>query len=133
MYFSEVSLKRFSLLDFPCVKRHVSGCQKGDLTIGEDTKGNTLVVETIGTQQSFIGHMTVRLTGTIRMSSGCRWTLENGRLEGLPDTYDFNKAKRGKLNEFMVAVGRSLKNGTPFKIHFVGSKPMTGSGGCGGL
>ena len=133
MYFKDVTLKRFEITDFPCVSRWLKSCSQEDLVIGENTRGNTLLVETTGPQQWFLGEMTIRLRGTLRRTSGCEWTLVNGTLEGIPDPYDFNKANRAKLNEFMVAVGRSLKNGTPFKIHFVGTKPYAASGGCGGF
>lgn len=132
MPFSDITFPPIDVREFEAVKSHLATCSGADFEITENTVGNVLYVPTVGRTQWFLGHVGVRLTGTLRKTSGCAWTLVNGRLAGVADTYDFDRAARKGGEEIATGVGRMFLRGKAFKIHFIGDKPISGSGGCRG-
>ena len=116
--------------DFACVRSFISSCHEPDSYAVSGTR----TISTTGAQAYFLGQITIQLDGTITYLGGCNWEFD-GTMTALDDTYDFNAAMRGRVGETLTSIGRWLfsGDGVPFTISFTGSKPLTGSGHCGGL
>lgn len=127
MPFSEIDTSMLTPTEFECVRSFISSCHE---PYSYEIEGNR-VIATKGKQQYFLGHITVHLHGYITYLGGCAWQFA-GTMTALDDTYDFNKAMRGRFGERLTSIGRALftGNGKAFTISFTGSKPLTGSGHC---
>jgi len=114
--------------DFESVRDFISDCHSPD----EYPISGTRVIATKGSQQYYLGHITVRIDGTITYTGHCNWTF-SGTLSALDDRYDFNASNRGQAGETLTKIGRALfgAHGTPFTIHINGTKSFAGSGHCG--
>ena len=130
MPFSEVDTSWLTPTEFECVRSFIQDCHYPD----DYWVSGTRVIATKGRQQYFLGHVTIQLDGWITYLGNCNWTFD-GTIWAHDDTYDFNAAMRNRVGETLTAIGRWLfsGNGKPFTISFTGSKPLTGSGHCGGL
>ena len=129
MCFSEVDTSGVSVRDFSGFLDSVSRCRKP----GPYPIDATHAIHTKGDQQFFLGHITLRLAGIVTVGAGCSWSF-SGELSCCDDRYDFNAAKMGQARETLTSIGRILFGwwGTPYSIKFVGTKPMSAEGGCGG-
>jgi len=129
MPFSEIDTSWLVPTDFEAVRTFVSECRSP----GEYPITATRVIATKWAQQYYLGHITVRIEGTLTYHGHCSWTF-SGTMDGLEDRYDFNAANRGQAGETLTAIGRALfqAHGTPYTIYFSGGKTFTGSGHCGG-
>ena len=127
MPFSEIDTSWLTPTEFECVRSFISCCHEP----GGYPISGTRVIPNDGPKQLFLGDITIRLDGTITYTGNCNWTFD-GTMRALPDTYNFNKARRGIVGEGLTALGRLLfsAHGTPFQIEFIGTKPLTGSGHC---
>ena len=127
MPFASVDTDWLTPQKFECVRSFIQDCHEpGDYWVT-----GTRVIATKGSQQYYLGHITVELWGYVTYTGNCNWTFD-GTMWALDDRYDFNAANRGQAGEDLTKVGRALFGGwgTPFTISFTGSKPLTGSGHC---
>ena len=129
MPFGDIDTGWLSPTDFGCVSAFIGSCHEPD---AYEVSGDR-VIATKGSQQYFLGHVTIHLEGLITYLGHCNWEFE-GTMTALDDTYDFNAAMRGRVGETLTSIGRWLftGNGNPFTISFSGSKTLTGSGHCNG-
>ena len=128
MPFSEIDTSWLTPKHFECVRSFISCCHEP----GGYPISGTRVIPNDGPKQFYLGDVTIRLDGTITYTGNCNWTFD-GTMRALPDTFNFDKARRGIVGEGLTAIGRLLfdSHGTPFQIDFIGTKPLTGSGHCG--
>ena len=127
MPFASVDTSWLTPMEFDCVRSFIQDCHWPDSYWVSGTR----VIATKGSQQYYLGHITVELSGYVTYTGNCNWTFD-GTMTALDDRYDFNAANRGLAGEDLTKVGRALFGwwGTPFTISFTGTKPLTGSGNC---
>lgn len=129
MSFAEINTSNMSPWSFRAFREFVSTCHEP----GSYKINGHQVISTQGKQQWFLGQVTIRLKGVVTWSSGCRWTFR-GVLACAPDIYDFDKANRGIAVETLTAIGRFFFSGKPYRIHIIGTKPISTQGReCGAL
>jgi Colicin M len=85
-----------------------------------------LTFSTSGDQGLFLGDITLRLQGQLSIRGGETFDF-TGTLKSFDDKYDFNRANRGLIGEFLTWIGRETP-GTPYWIEIRGAKPITESG-----
>ena len=127
MPFASVDTSWLTPMEFECVRGFIQSCRSP----GSYCVSGTRVIATQGSQQYYLGHITVELNGWITYTGNCNWTFD-GTMSAHDDTYDFNAANRGRAGEKLTKIGRALfdGHGTPFTISFSGTKTLTGSGHC---
>jgi hypothetical protein len=85
-----------------------------------------LAFSTSGDQALFLGDITLRLQGELAIRSEGTFDF-TGTLKSFDDFYDFNRANRGFIGEFLTWIGRGTP-GTPYWIEIRGAKPIAESG-----
>lgn len=85
-----------------------------------------LAFSTSGDQALFLGDITLCLQGGLSIEKSGSFQF-SGTLKAFDDYYDFNKANRGIIGEFLTWIGRGT-SGTPYWIEIRGTKPISESG-----
>jgi hypothetical protein len=85
------------------------------------------VFSTSGDQANFLGDITLRLQGEMRLDGNGKWSFK-GTLRAYDDWYDFNASTHRKIiGEILTMIGRNTP-GKPFWIEIRGEKPISEEG-----
>lgn len=122
MQFSEINTATVKAVMFRQVLSELvqGGC---DRTVNID---DSRAFPLSGDEALFLGHITLRLQGTLSISNGT-WVFR-GKLTSFPDVYDFNPSNhRTTAGEFSTTLGSYLP-GTSYRINIIGEKALTQTG-----
>jgi len=122
MSFDDIDTSRVRPSQFPQVRTQLGRAPR-DAALSIDDR---LVFATSGDQALFLGDITLRLQGQLATRNGGTFEF-SGTLKSFDDFYDFNKANRGFIGEFLTWIGRGTP-GTPYWIEIRGAKPISESG-----
>lgn len=120
--FNEIDTSAVRVRDFP----EPAGLLKWPAR--EDTRkiDSTIKWTAKRAQWLFLGTISLRLRGTLKIRADCHWQFE-GSLRAWDDKYDFNASKRGMLGEALTAIGRNTP-GEHYTVEIRGVKPIRESG-----
>ena len=124
IFIKEMSVDQLTQIQNALNQFDESECYSSDIVTNID---EVISYSTTGDQALFLGDISLHFSGTLTITPTGSWFF-SGKLNALPDVYDFNKSThRSKFGEMLTTIGRQLP-GEPYIINITGEKYVTIAG-----
>lgn len=124
MPFQDIDTSSVSVKDFPQVAKKLKKPVPGTYEIKWHDKNDNLPFSTSGDQAAFLGDVSLKLEGTLKINPDKSWSF-TGDLKCFDDVYDANSSThRGFFGEFSTKM-LSIIPGKKYDIEIRGSKRIS--------